>query len=279
MAHPDGPAAQRVLLGAQLRAARTERELSATAATDALNWKTPAKLSKIEAGTTPISDADLSALVKLYRVPAKQAASMHDLAAEARRKLPASRVAEFASRYVHLVAAAYELRLWQPDAWPGTVQTVDYARAQLRRSVVVAAAEVDRRAEERAERVRRLYATGRSRLWLVVGEHALHAEIGGPHVLRGQLERVRQLAELGTVTVQVMPLKADAHAAHGVAFSLIRIIESGPGLVYVEHLTGADYLGREHVPAYELAFETLAASALAPGPTMDLITRRIDDLR
>ncbi|MPZ79472.1 MAG: helix-turn-helix domain-containing protein [Actinophytocola sp.] len=272
-----GPVVQRILLGAQLSAAREARGMSTTDATKALGWYA-GKLSKIEAGDVPTNDKDLAKAVRVFEIPPEQAGPLQRLAAEARRKLPPSRVPEWAAKYVHLVAAATELKLWNGDTFPGTVQTADYARATLAHAVTVSAADVDRMAEERVRRVDRLKAPNAPRLWLVVGEEALHREIGGPETLRGQLERVRELVELPNVNVQVIPFDGGAHSSHGVSFSIVNLIEGRQGIVYVGGLTGSDYLGREHVRVYNLAFDNLRAAALSQQRTMDMINRRITEL-
>jgi transcriptional regulator with XRE-family HTH domain len=272
-----GPFVQRILLGARLRAARESAGLGTTEATKALGWYA-GKLSKVEQGDIPTGDKDLAALIKAFGIEAREAGDLQRLASAARRKLPPSRVPEWAAKYVHLVAAAQELKLWDADAFPGTVQTAEYARAQLSRMVTVPPADVEQMAADRARRVDRLRAPDAPRLWLVVGEEALHRLVGGAEVLRGQLEQVRELAELPGLSVQVLPFDVGAHPAHGVSFSIVTLIEGRAGTVYVEGLTTSDYLGREHVRAYELAFDHLRADALSPHDTIALLDRRIAEL-
>jgi uncharacterized protein DUF5753 len=91
--------------------------------------------------------------------------------------------------------------------------------------VTVLPADVEPMAQDRAKRVARLRAPGAPRLWLVVGEEALYRAIRGPKALRGQLEQIRDLAELENVSVQVMPFEAGAHASHGVSFSIVNLVE------------------------------------------------------
>ncbi|WP_154814870.1 helix-turn-helix domain-containing protein [Actinophytocola xinjiangensis] len=278
MTHPNpGPVVQRILLGAQLSAARELRGLSTTEATKALGWYA-GKLSKIEAGDVPTSDKDLLKAIRVFEIPAEEAEPLQRLAAEARRKLPPSRVPEWAAKYVHLIAAAKELKLWNSDTFPATVQTADYARAALTQLVTVSAADVERMAEERVKRVTILKSANAPRLWLVVGEEALHREVGGPETLRGQLEHVRELAKLPNVNVQVIPFDGGAHASPGVSFSIVELIEGRPGIVFVEGLTGSDYLGREHVRAYNLAFDNLRMAGLSRQRTITMLNRRIAEL-
>jgi hypothetical protein len=187
-------------------------------------------------------------------------------------------VPEWATKYVSLVAAATELKMFYADCFPGTVQTVDYARGMLMSAVGVSQADVGPRSEERAKRFERLTSGNATRLWLIVGEEALHREIGGKSVLRGQLEQVRTIADAPNVTVQVMPFDGGAYPCHGISFTIITLIEGRPGIVYNEALTGSDYLGREHVRVYTLAYDNLRAAALSPQRTMELLDRRIEDL-
>ncbi len=272
-----GPFVQRILLGARLRAARESIAMKSTDATKALGWYA-GKLSKIEQGDIPTSDKDLATAIRTFKIEPKEAGELQRLASLARRTLPPSRVAEWAAKYVHLVAAARELKLWYSDTFPGTVQTAEYARAQLERIVTVRPADVEPMAQDRAKRVERLRAPDAPRLWLVVGEEALHRTTGGTAVLRGQLEQVRDLAELENVSIQVMPFSAGAHASHGVSFSVVNLMEGRAGIVYVAGLTTSDYLGREHIRVYDLVFDKLRADALSPQGTIELINRRIADL-
>lgn len=251
--------------------------LSVSAATAALGWHA-GKLTRIEQGAVPVRDADLDNCFEVYGVPKSEHRRLRNLAAQGRHKLPPSRVQEWAARYVHLISGAASLKLFYEGAWPGTVQTVEYARAQLRKSATVRPADVDRMAEERWERVERLRSSGRPQLWLIVGEGALRKEVGGRETLRGQLELVRELATLPNVDIQVVPDDAGSHASDNASFSIINVIEGLPGIVYVGHLSGADYLGGEHVRVYNVVFDNLRATALSPERTMELIDRRVDEL-
>lgn len=272
-----GPVVQRILLGAELREAREGKGLSTAEATKLLGWYS-GKVSKVEQGDKSVTDKELSTAISVFGIEAGRANVLTRLATEARRKLPPARVPEWATKYVNLIAAAAEIKLFFPDSFPGTVQTLNYARAVLASGVTVAPADVERMAEERAKRVGRLTRDDAARLWLIVGEEALHREVGGKAVLREQLEQVSTLAEAPNITVQLVPFDGGAHPCHGTAFTIISLIEGRPGIVYSEGLTGSDYLGREHVRVYNLAYDNLRAAALSPQATLDVLTRRIENL-
>ncbi|TQM85570.1 helix-turn-helix protein [Saccharothrix saharensis] len=275
---PDpGPVVQRILLGAELRDAREAAGLSSAEAGKALGWYS-GKLSKVEQGDLQVSEKDLTKIVRIYGIPEAAAPELRRLATESRRKLPPARVPEHSVKYVNLERAATELKVFNIDCVPGVVQTADYARALLERSVTASATDVDRMAEDRAKRLAWMKSDGAPRLWLVLSEEALHREIGGPEVMRGQLAELRALARLPHVCVQVVPFDAGAHASHGVAFTILTLLAGRPGIVYVEGLTASDYLGREHVRTYTLAFDSLRADALSEQRTVEKINRRIREL-
>ncbi|SFP82622.1 Helix-turn-helix domain-containing protein [Amycolatopsis arida] len=271
-----GPVVQRILLGAELRDAREAAGLSTADATKALGWYA-GKLSKIEQGDAKVTDKDLAKAIKVYGIVDDRAGRLRELAVEARRRLPPARVPDWAVKYVNLLAAAHEVKIFNIDVIPGTLQTYDYAYALLAEAVMFSPAELDRMAEERAARAER-FLSGEARLWLVLDEAALYRQIGGPKVLRKQLERVKELAARPNITVQVIPFDGGAHASHGVAFTIVNLFEGRPGIVYVESLTGSDYLGREHTRAYNLAYDKLRVAALSERQTIDLVVRRIAEL-
>lgn len=273
-----GPVVQRILLGAELRDARETAGLSTTEATRALGWYA-GKLSKIEQGDAKVTDKDLAKAVKVYGIVDDRAGRLQQLATDSRRRLPPARVPEWAVKYVNLMAAAREVKIFNIDCFPGTVQTAEYAHAMLSEAVMFSPAERERMSEERASRTDRFRGPDNPpRLWLVLDEAALHRQVGGKRVLLGQLEKVRELASLPNVTVQVIPFDGGAHASHGVAFSIVNLFEGKPGIVYVESLTGSDYLGREHTRAYNLAYDKLRVAALSERRTIELIDRRIAEL-
>lgn len=272
-----GPAVQRMLLGGLLRDAREAAGLTATVATKQLRWY-GGKVSKVEGGDLKVDDKDLGAMIRAYQIPDDHAESLRDLARESRRKLPPSRVPGWAAKYVNLVRSAAGLSLYFPDCFPGMVQTREYARAILSASVTIAPAEVDRMAEERAQRAAQVAALTQRRVILIVGEEAVYREVGGRDVLRGQLEQVRELARLPHVTVQIIPFSSGAHASHGVAFTMVRLFDDRPGITYIEAHTGSDYLGTEGSRVYSIVFDTLRASAMSCQDTIDVLTRRITEL-
>jgi hypothetical protein len=113
------------------------------------------------------------------------------------------------------------------------------------------------------------------RLWAVVDEGALRRPVGGPDVLRAQLERLIEAAELPNVRLQVLPFAAGAHPAMVGAFSILRFPEPElPDVVYLEHLTNALYLEkREDVEEYLHVIDTICLRAARPDQTIEILGR------
>ena len=118
------------------------------------------------------------------------------------------------------------------------------------------------------------------RLWAVVDEAALRRPVGGPGVMKGQLERLRDATELPNVTLQVLPLDTGAHPAMVGSFSVLRFPDQElPDVVYLEHLTGASYLNKpDEVDRYLHVMESICVRAAAPDQTVELLNRLLDDL-
>ena len=100
---------------------------------------------------------------------------------------------------------------------------------------------------------------------LIIGQAALHQQIGSPEVMSAQLRRLAQAAsDSGTVTVQVLPFEAGPHpaAAEG-SLSLLQFTgTAGLGLVHLGGIAGGVCLeGRADLVAYATAFDQLRARA------------------
>ncbi|ONI87522.1 hypothetical protein ALI144C_09045 [Actinosynnema sp. ALI-1.44] len=76
----------------------------------------------------------------------------------------------------------------------------------------------------------------------VIDEAVLHRQIGGPPVLRQQLDHLLELAKRPNVTLRVLPYDAGVHPAlHGPFIKLDFPIERDPGVVYLEDWIGGRY--------------------------------------
>ena len=101
-------------------------------------------------------------------------------------------------------------------------------------------------------------------LWAILDEAVLHRQVGGPGVMREQLNHLVEQAQLASVTLQVLPHTAGAHSGLDGAFDILGFEEPGdPDVVHIEHFTSQLYLERpDEVRRYSQSFDLLRATAL-----------------
>uniref|UniRef100_UPI0004C89FAB DUF5753 domain-containing protein n=1 Tax=Streptomyces sp. NRRL F-3273 TaxID=1463848 RepID=UPI0004C89FAB len=90
----------------------------------------------------------------------------------------------------------------------GLLQTEEYARALL---AVDHPNKVDEMAAARLERQQILKGKNPPALWIVLSETALLQEVGGRHVMRGQLARLLDFRDSPWVQIQVLPFSVGQH--------------------------------------------------------------------
>jgi transcriptional regulator with XRE-family HTH domain len=269
------------MLGSQLRRLREARGIGRAEAGYAIR-ASESKISRLELGRVSFKERDVADLLALYGVTdAAEQEILLDLAREANAPGWWHRYADvlpnWFQTYVGLEESAGLIRTYELQFVPGLLQSEEYARAVIELGNSEATdEEIDQRIGLRMQRRQRLLGPNPPRLWAVMDEAALRRPIGGPAVMRGQLEHLLEMSQLPNVTVQVMPFKFGGHAAEGGAFTILRFPEPDlPDVVYVETLTGALYLDkRDDVDAYMQAMERLAVDSATPERT----TEMIDDL-
>ena len=276
-----GPTVLRLLLGAQLRRLRESRGISAHEAAQAIRGS-ESKISRIELGRNAVREIDIADLLSLYGITDKaEREQMLLLASRANQPgwwhryhdvLPG-----WFQAYMGLEESAHSIRTYDAQFVPGLLQTEDYASAVLALGDY-ALDEAERLVVLLKERQRR-FAAGGIRLWAIIDEVALRRPLGGPGVLRGQLEYLRDASRQASLTLQVTPFPVASYAAPG-SFSILRFADADmPDMVYAEQLTSATYVDkRAEVERYLLAMERLAIVSASPSDSVDLITGILSDL-
>ncbi|MFY1576453.1 helix-turn-helix domain-containing protein [Verrucosispora sp. WMMD703] len=280
-----GPTVLRMLLGAQLRRLRESRGVTRENA----GWEirsSESKISRMELGRVGFKERDVADLLTLYGVTAEQErAALLKLARDANNPGWWHRYGDvlpsWFQSYLGLEAAAALIRSYEVQFVPGLLQTPEYARAVVLLGHSTAGPdEIDRRVDLRMRRQELLSRPRPPRLWAVVDEAALRRPIGGPQVMRGQLEALLKATRTPNVRLQVIPFAAGGHAAAGGAFTILRFGDQDlPDIVYIEQLTSAIYLDkREDLDFYAVAMERLCVEAEPPERTPEILERMIADL-
>ncbi|WP_244367296.1 helix-turn-helix domain-containing protein [Micromonospora echinofusca] len=280
-----GPTVLRMLLGSQLRRLRESQGVSREAA----GWEirsSESKISRMELGRVGFKERDVADLLTLYGVtdPDEREALL-GLARQANSPGWWHRYGDvlpnWFQSYLGLEAAASLIRTYEVQFVPGLLQSREYARAVVLLGHGRAPVdEIDRRVNLRMERQELLTRPGAPQLWAVVDEAVLRRPIGGPKVMRGQLEALIEATRLPNIRLQVIPFSAGGHAAAGTAFTILRFPDADlPDIVYIEQLTSALYLDkRDDVDHYAVAMERVCVEADPPERTPDILRRILADL-
>jgi transcriptional regulator with XRE-family HTH domain len=258
-------------LGRRLREIREGANFTLTEAAKRLD-KTRSALQRIETGVTRADVHFVRSAMDVY--------DHYDetLLAEAREAMKPPWFRAYGVEdlgYVDVETHASSVKEFSGLKLPGLLQTEDYIRAFLAHSRRRRTAEqLNNDIEVCLIRRERLTSeTDPLELTAIIDESALRRDVGGPAVMRAQLGHLAALAELPTVTIQVLPLKA--HSALDGGFILLSFHDRDePDLLYVEYATGALHIEEDsEVRACRLKFDRLGVEALSPDDSLSLIKR------
>jgi transcriptional regulator with XRE-family HTH domain len=247
------------------------------------------KVSRIETGQRGVRPDDLRKLMAEYGIARDEQVILAELAdprgAFGWHRQYADVLPGAAVDYLVLEIAASAIAGYEAQRVPVLLQTPAYARALARANTALAdEAAWDRSAEAvlarqeaiLGERRQEVNPRGlRPTVHLVIGQGALHQEVGSPEVMEEQLRLLARAAgDSGHVTVQVLPFESGAHAAAG--DGSLEILEftglEGLGVVHLGGIGGGVCLeDAADLAAYMEAFQQLRAHALSPAQSALLL--------
>jgi hypothetical protein len=151
---------------------------------------------------------------------------------------------EWFSAYVSLESEATVIRLYEPHYMPGLLQTEEYATVLTRVGFPNESEEdVARRVALRLKRQDLLDKPGSPAVWAILDETVLRRTVGGPAVMRAQIDRVIEILDIPKVRIQIMPFSAGPHPGAFGPFHYFRFgFSELPDVVYTESLGGAVYI-------------------------------------
>jgi transcriptional regulator with XRE-family HTH domain len=274
----------RMLLGTHLRRLREAVGMSPERAGAAIRGSR-SKISRMETGRVRFKVRDVTDLLILYGVTDVSVRSrLESLARQSGRPDWWAKYGDvlpgWFEPYLGMESAAAAIRSFDNHFVPSLFQAEDYARAVIRLGHQGdSPAEIEDRVALRLKRQDVLARQDPSRIWSVMDESVLRRPVGGRAVLRGQLQRLLEVAAMPHVTIQVMPFARSGHAGESGSFTLLRFAEGDlPDVVYIEHLTSAIYLEqRPDVEHYLGVMDRLSGQALTPAATRQLIESAVRD--
>jgi transcriptional regulator with XRE-family HTH domain len=290
------PAASRRRLGVELRALREAAGKRIEDAAEALDCST-AKISRLETGKGVPFPRDVRDLVQIYGPEAREKSEyLLELVSDGRAQdwfstfrdvLHGEMFADHLFRFMELERDADVIKTFEADLIPGMLQTEEYIDAVC--SIVAPErSEKERRrfVEFRLERQKVLLHQGKlPELSMILSELAIIRQIGGPGVMRRQLEALRtdldeDRGRLKAMDFRLTPIAAGVRGALGGPFTIMKYIDSGDqDIVYLEGREGASYLESDgDVSRYEQLFSSLERDSHSRSESIKLLEQKAEGL-
>jgi len=267
-------------LGMRLREFRTAKGLTVEDVAGELLCS-PTKISRAETGARRATLRDVRDLCKIYGVDAKTSAELMELAREARQpgwwtKYDDLKIAP----YIGMEQAATAITSFGMYFFPALLQTEDYARAIIKGIAPKIDEDIlGQRVEARMMRQKLLEAPKPPKYRVLLDEAVLHRHVGGPAVMKAQLDKILSLMRQEKAAVQVIPYEAGAYGAADSNFVYLEFAGTMlPDLVFVEGLVSQLYLERpDELERYREALDNLRDEALNPRDSAKRIEKICDE--
>ncbi|WP_175410863.1 helix-turn-helix transcriptional regulator [Streptomyces sp. TRM64462] len=274
------PTVGQVVLGRRLQDLREGAGLKREEAAKVLRVA-PATIRRMETAEVALKIPYVQLLLQAYGVDGDEADGFVQLAEDANKPGWWQRFHDvlpgWFSMYVSLEGAAALIRAYEPHFVPGLLQTKDYAAAVLRAGAVgqVKQDDIERHVALRMERQALLTRPDPPKFWVIMDETVLHRRPpgSGPALMRAQVDRLLEAAELPHVTLQIAEFATGHHPGTYGPFVLFRFaMPELPDMVYSEYLTGAVYLdARTEVASHLEVMDRMAAQAATAHRTKDIL--------
>jgi transcriptional regulator with XRE-family HTH domain len=168
--------------------------------------------------------------------------------------------------------AATMIRWFEPLLIPGLLQTEEYARAVLTEAGTFGDEAPDAISSRLSRREVLFRDEKPARFIAVIDETVLHRVIGGPDVMREQLEDILKACERPNIQVHIVPSTVGAYAGLNGPFALATVDGRTVGLLDTP-LPGKVVEGTDDLAILEGYWESIRGYALPCDQSLDLIMR------
>jgi transcriptional regulator with XRE-family HTH domain len=173
-------------------------------------------------------------------------------------------------------AVARVIHTFEAMAVTGLFQTREYAHEQLKAGRT--AEEAEELVATRLARQAILEADDPCHVVVVFDEYALRRPVGGPEVMRGQIQHLIDLSDRLNITLQIVPSAKGTYPGIMGAFTILGFDEE-PDAAYVEGHVGGQVIERARtVRAYALRFDLIRGAALSTDESLKLLHTILEDL-
>lgn len=250
--------------------------------------RTVQHISNLEAGQLPTA-ADLELLLGLYG-KADRITFMRELLSAARKAKNwwtalSGVTPKWFDLFLGLESGAAELFSFDTVVVPGLLQTREYATAVLRGNPDLSEEQVQQGVDLRLGRQQILDREHEPvHVWTVLDESVLYRQRGDANTMREQLKHLLEMSKRPRIDIQVLPFDAGSTPAQdGGNFVVMKFppeMESDPGLVYVELLTGGQYFEKaDEIAEYRRALTRLHALAADQKASRGIIERAMKEVK
>lgn len=269
-------------VGALLREYRRAAGLKAGQVAEELDCS-PSKISRIERAEVPAQRRDVRDMLNMYGVTGDQRQEIVDLLGDAKDPGWWHAYNQFLSRkystYIAHEAEATCLRTYEPQVIPGLLQTAEYARRAIHKTLPEATPEdIEARVEVRMARQQVLTKDNPVRLLAVIDEGALRRQVGDRATMRQQYKRLAEATEMPNVRLQVLPFSLPSACTTG-PFTLIEFpVPDREQIGYLENAAGDLWLEKPaQVARYRVVFDELCADATGAEDSAAFIRKLMTD--
>lgn len=174
---------------------------------------------------------------------------------------------------------ARELRDFSTLVVYGLFQIEQYTEAVFRATDPEASYEqVKRWMEFRMTRRQTLPGANPLRLSSVLDEAVLHRIVGGPEVMRRQIDQILEYTAEDNIEVRVLSFSAGAHTSPESPFTYFTMPAPYPDVTYVPTEAGAIYVEMPEAAKFDAAYHRLESAAFDPKKSRALLQRRMSEL-
>lgn len=261
-------------LGAELRRSRQEAGLGSQQVAEKLGISM-SKISRLETGACGPKLEDVAGMLALYGVTGRARAQLlelcREIAAGERGWWQRRGMSHKQRTLIELESEATRITNYESLLIPGLLQTGEYTRALLQGMGVVPENEIEDRMVTRLLRQSVLRKERAPQLVAIIYEAALRQQVGGPDVMRRQLDYLLEAASWPRVQIRVVPFSAPVHPGLDGPFLKLETADA-PSVVHIAVQASSLFLEeREDIDVYNNAIKGLSKVALDARESAELI--------
>jgi transcriptional regulator with XRE-family HTH domain len=258
--------------GAVLRAHREAAGLSRPQLAEALGCR-PGWIEKLETAQKPPSEATADDLDVYFQTPKRLFWVMW---LEIKREGKRAVLPPGFSGFVEREAKASAMYVFECMVITGMFQTPEYAHEVLKAGRKPE--EIEELVAQRMERQEILTRDDPPQIVAVFDEAVIRRMIGSPEIMRDQIHRLIEIAEMPKVTVQIVTSTTGAYAGDMGAFTILGF-DDEPDIAYSEGYIGGHLTDhRAAVRRYTLAFNLVRGTAVSADESMSLLRSVLESL-